>query len=398
MKSHLNGVAKNGRSLNGHSRLADADTGSLWRAALGDGTAIGICRVFRGDAASIPIAGESVDLVVTSPPYWRKRDYGVSDQIGQEETAEQYVAAMLMALKEWRRVLRPTGSVFLNIGDTYFDRSLAGIPGLVAAAAAKDGWLLRNEIIWAKDRGMPGPAKDRLVNRHESIFHLAKARGYYYDLFGYADRYGNGTNPGDVWTVKPKRDMSEHLAPFPDEIVERAISLACPEQVCSKCGEPRRRIVNRTTNLDPHRPQARRAMELAKTHGLTDAHLAAVQAVGISDAGKALKVQNGTGRNSARVKELAAEAKKVLGGYFREFTFAQKETAGWTKCHCNEKMIPGVVLDPFCGTGTTLQVASRMGRDGVGVDLNPPAEVLKRFPGETSPDRVQIPRKGGKRG
>jgi adenine specific DNA methylase Mod len=123
--------------------------------------------------------------------------------------------------------------------------------------------------------------------------------------------------------------------------------------------------------LDPSRPQAKRAMEIAREAGLTPEHIAAVQATGVSDAGKALKVQNGTGRNSARVKELAAEAKKVLGGYFREFTFARRESIGWTQCDCDAETIPGVLLDPFMGTGTALKIAEKMGRSAIGVDLNP---------------------------
>ena len=111
-------------------------------------------------------------------------------------------------------------------------------------------------------------------------------------------------------------------------------------------------------------------MELAKEAGLTKAHIAAIQATGVSDAGKALLVQNGTGRNSKSVKALAAEAKKVLGGYFREFTFAKRVTAGWTDCG-HGTPARGVVLDPFMGTGTTLGVATAMGRNAVGVDLVP---------------------------
>ncbi len=110
-------------------------------------------------------------------------------------------------------------------------------------------------------------------------------------------------------------------------------------------------------------------MELAKEKGLTEAHIAAIQATGISDAGKALKVQTGTGRNSEIVKKLAAEAKEVLGGYFREFTFAKRETVGWTDCGCNAPFRPGIVLDPFMGTGTTLRAAKDVGRSAIGVDL-----------------------------
>src|SRR4051812_43701021 len=88
----------------------------------------------QGDARQTGLADSSVDLVATSPPYWRKRDYGVVGQIGQEADAADFVQALVECLREWRRVLRPTGSVFLNIGDTYHRRSLAGIPGRLEAA------------------------------------------------------------------------------------------------------------------------------------------------------------------------------------------------------------------------------------------------------------------------
>lgn len=331
----------------------------------------------QGDARKLKMLDDdTVDLVVTSPPYWQKRDYGVEGQIGQEETATSYTEAIIECLKEWRRVLRPTGSVFLNIGDTYYNRSLAGVPARVEAAAGDDGWLIRNRIVWAKDTGMPEPAQNRLANRYEYVIHLVAKPDYYYDLHGYSQSVGNGANPGDVWRFSPSRHMGKHLAPFPTEIVERAIRLACPCVVCDECGTPRRRIMSRTAQLDPSRPQAKRAMELAKEAGLTPAHIAAVQATGVSDAGKALHVQNGTGRNAAQVQVLAAEAKTALGGYFREFTFAKRVTTGWTSCRCNARHVPGVVLDPFMGTGTTLKTAERLGRDAIGVDLDTSVRTL----------------------
>jgi DNA modification methylase len=326
--------------------------------------------IIRGDARDIPLPDHTIDLVVTSPPYWRKRDYGVEGQIGQEQSPGEYVESIAAALKEWMRVLRPTGSVFLNIGDTYWRRSLCGIPGLIEAAARSQGWLLRNRIIWAKPGGMPEPARDRLAVRHEYVLHLAVKRDYYYDLFGYAAQYGSGSNPGDVWTFGTGRRMGDHLAPYPRDVVERAVTLACPVSVCATCGAPRRRIVQRTTDLDLSRPQARRALEIARDAGLTKEHIYAIQAHGISDVGKATRVQNGTGRNSEKVKLLAAEAKVALGGYFREFTFARRISAGWTECH-NASYIPGAVLDPFAGTGTTLKVAAEMGRTAIGVDFGP---------------------------
>ena len=110
-------------------------------------------------------------------------------------------------------------------------------------------------------------------------------------------------------------------------------------------------------------------MELAAEFSLTREHIAAIQATGISDAGKAMKTQNGTGRNAERIRKLAAEAKGLLGGYFREFTFAKRTTVGWTNCTCDDRFRPGIVLDPFMGTGTTLRAAVAVGRSSIGIDL-----------------------------
>lgn len=324
-----------------------------------------------GDARSTGLPGHSIDTIITSPPYWNKRDYGHPDQIGQESTPEAYVNSILECLDEWKRVLRPHGSVFLNVGDTYSKKTLLGIPGRIEwDAVNKGGWLVRNRIIWAKETGMPDPVRNRLANRHEYVIHLAYRPNYYYDLLGYSEEFGNGANPGDVWTISPERNMGKHLAPFPKELVRRALKLSAPPQVCLSCGAARRRVIERTAELDAGRPQARRAMELAEENGLTHEHIRAVQAFGVSDVGKATHFQNGTGRNSLEVQRLAAEAKAILGGYFREFTFAKKRTVGWTDCgHGTPGR--GTVLDPFAGTGTSLITANEEGLNAVGVDLVP---------------------------
>ncbi|MDH4992236.1 site-specific DNA-methyltransferase [Aquamicrobium lusatiense] len=323
-----------------------------------------------GDARHVPLKSGDADVVITSPPYWLKRDYGVDGQIGQEATADGFVGSLIDCMENWKTILPKWGSVFINIGDTYHKGSLANTPGRLEFAAHNLGWTVRNRIIWIKDAGMPDPAKDRLKSRHEYIIHFTQQRrDYYYDQFGYAEKYGNGTGPSDVWQIGLRRDVSDHLAPYPEELVDRILTLACPEQVCTQCGKPRRRLVERTAELDPARPQAKRAMELARQHKLTDAHIAAIQATGISDAGKAMKTQTGTGRNSASVRKLAAEAKLALGGYFREFTFAKRRSVGWSECGCNAPFRPGIVLDPFMGTGTTLRAATDAGRSGIGVDL-----------------------------
>lgn len=331
-------------------------------------------QTIRADARKIPLDDGAVDLVVTSPPYWKKRDYGFAGQIGQEAHPDDFALQIVECMAEWQRLLAPHGSVFLNVGDTYWDRTLAGVPARIETAAIAAGWVLRNRIIWVKKSGMPEPARSRLANRHEYILHFAPGHDYYYDAFGYSEKFGNGATPGDVWEIALKRSLSSHLAPFPEELVDRALTLACPPQVCTVCGKPRQRVVERTAMLDPNRPQAVRAMQLAKEAKLSSAHIAAIQATGISDAGKALRVQTGTGKNTLRVQKLAAEAKAALGGYFREFTFAKKQSVGWTDCGCAGPFRRGVVLDPFKGTGTTLRVAQQLNLSSIGVDFAPRAD------------------------
>lgn len=333
------------------------------------------------DLSFLDLGDNSVDLILTSPPYWRRRDYGHGDQLGQETTAELFVEALLAALSNWARLLRPHGSVFLNIGDTYVDGFLVGVPALFEVAVRRAGWNVVNHVSWTKSIGIPERRPYRLASRHEPVYHLTrskKATDIFFDLFALAQDLGQSANPGDtwevawpadVWALHPARSRSDHLAPFPPELARRAILLACPERICTRCGRPHTRRLAPSTDLDPSRPQAVRAMQLAEEHGLTEEHFAAIRAVGISDAGKGKRLQDG--RNTARVKELASYAKEKLGGYFREFTFAPKRHVGWNACGCGMPTIPGTVLDPFTGSGTTLLVAASLGRNAVGLDLIP---------------------------
>ena len=330
----------------------------------------------KGDARALPINDGSVDLVLTSPPYWKKRDYGHDDQIGQEATPEEYVDSLMSALEEWGRVLRDTGTILLNIGDKFENTSRIGLPWKVAEAARKQGWRVRSEIVWHKPNGMPTPSRERFNTRHEYIFHLTPEGDYYFDKFGFEAVYND---PVDVWRIPHDRNET-HLAPFPKELVKRGLIAACPPAVCESCGQPRERIVEKSlTQLNPERPQARRAMDRFDESDLGEEHIKAVRAMGVADAGKGKVVQNGTGPNSDEVVELANEAKEVLGGYFREFTFPEKTTTGWTVCECDSPhTVPGKVLDPFAGSGTTGEVARKMEFSAVGVDIDPPDD-LRRF-------------------
>lgn len=310
-----------------------------------------------------------VDAVITSPPYWQKRDYGHPLQLGQEDTPEAYIISLCDIVDSFIPILEKHGSIFINVGDTFRNSSLIGVPSMLERELFNRHWLLANRIIWAKANGVPEPKQSRLANRYEVILQLTRSDDYYSDANSLADYLDRSANPGDVWEIPHARNQSGHLAPFPDELVRRIIHFAVPLHVCLSCGTPFRRQLEPTFKLDMTRPQAKRAVELFEQAGLTEAHLRAIRAVGISDAGKGRKTQTGADGNSEATKCLAEEAKDVLGGYFREFTFSRKAQVGWQKCACELNTRPGIVLDPFMGSGTTIKVAHEAGRIGIGSDL-----------------------------
>ncbi len=143
-----------------------------------------------------------VDTIITSPPYWGQRDYGVSGQIGNEETAEQYIENMLNVADNLREVLKDSGSYFLNIGDKYSGKNLQMIPYKLAIAMQNRGWVLRNIIMWYKPNHMPSPIKDRLNNAYEPIFFFVKDTGnqytprYYVNLDEIRVEHKNGNGNG----------------------------------------------------------------------------------------------------------------------------------------------------------------------------------------------------------
>lgn len=364
---------QNGSNHNDNSEINKNDTTQLKNTNLksvdtfvSPNTQKNFSAIFRADARKTPLAKNSVDLILTSPAYWQKRDYEVKNQLGQEKTVRGFIRTLTNIMDGWKFCLKPTGSVFLNIGDSYNKGLLLEIPSLLIASAVKSGWQLRHRIIWEKPNSTPHSAGRRLAQREEYILHFTLSNKYYSDLEGYKEKFDAVTN---IWRMNPAYHQGAHLAPFPEELVERILLLSCPKYVCSKCNRPLTREIEKTAELDESRPQARRAKAIYEKSNLTPEHIAAVQAVGISDAGKATKFQTGAGRNGERIQQLAREAKEVLGGYFREFTFAKKLTTGWKGCRCDAELKPGLVYDPFLGTGTTITVARRLGFSAIGSDL-----------------------------
>ena len=127
----------------------------------------------------------SISLVVTSPPYWNLRDYDVSGQIGQEDTPEEYINNLAKITLELRRIMRKDGCFFLNIGDTYYNGNLQMIPSKLVLEMQKQGWKLRNFIVWYKPNHMPSPVENRFSNTWETIFFFVKngeSKKYYFNL------------------------------------------------------------------------------------------------------------------------------------------------------------------------------------------------------------------------
>jgi DNA modification methylase len=196
---------------------------------------------------------------MTSPPYWNLRDYGVDGQLGQEATAGEYVDNLAAVFDEVKRVLRPDGSLWLNLGDTYKNKDLQQIPARVALELQDRGWTLRNRVTWVKPNPMPSSITDRLNTETECVFHFTKAKKYYYDLDSIREEYADvskyrfdynfnaandypsvggvdsdtepnekGKNPGDVFEVTTKPFPDAHFAVYPPELCEKPIKATCP--------------------------------------------------------------------------------------------------------------------------------------------------------------------------
>ena len=301
-------------------------------------------RILVGDARAglRRLPDHFVDCVVTSPPYFRLRNYQRAGQIGLEAHVDEWVEELRQAMHELRRVLVPTGSVWLNLGDSYSTgrdgataKSLLLAPERLALVLMSEGWIVRNKVIWAKRNPMPCPVPDRLACTWEVIYVLARSRRYFFDLdairvphtttrrkakagrawsvppswrvssssnsgldaLNAAGQVGHplGKNPGDVWPLSTASYRGAHHAVFPVALAERPIRAGCPERRCQRCRLPWTRQTIRQLG-----------------------HLA-------------------------------------VRGELQP------------SCDCRAAFEPGLVLDPFMGSGTTAIAAEQLGRDWLGI-------------------------------
>ncbi|MEE4730863.1 site-specific DNA-methyltransferase [Pseudomonas alliivorans] len=212
--------------------------------------------IFEGDAVTVlrRLPSNSVRSVVTSPPYWGLRDYGIDDQIGLELTMPQFIQKLVAVFSEVRRVLTDDGTLWINIGDGYTSgnrgyraadkknparamavrpdtpeglkpKDLMGIPWRLAFALQDDGWYLRTDIIWNKPNAMPESVKDRPTRSHEFLFMFSKSEKYFYnsDAVKQVADGGGLRNLRTVWNVNTKPYAGAHFATFPPELVRPCV-------------------------------------------------------------------------------------------------------------------------------------------------------------------------------
>lgn len=222
-------------------------------------------RVIVGDCRQTlqDLPAGSVDCCVTSPPYWSLRDYGSAQQIGQEASLTAYIRELVQVFRQVRRVLVARGTVWLNLGDRYDGKQLAGIPWRVALSLQADGWILRQDVIWSKPNPMPESVTDRCTKAHEYIFLLSVQEDYYYDaaamqeparstqvkrqrthkyaeadattdhrlarnLLRLSGRKWTTRNRRTVWQVAVSNTSGNHYAPFPVALIDPCIRAGVP--------------------------------------------------------------------------------------------------------------------------------------------------------------------------
>lgn len=365
-------------------------------------------RILTGDCRTIlpTLPEKSVQCVVTSPPYWGLRDYGVEGQIGSEATVEEWVDVMVEVFRGVWRVLRDDGTLWLNLGDAYNagtaskrmpthtgkhgywenpaidqrvnvaglkTKDLIGMPWMVAFALRADGWYLRSDCIWSKPNPMPESVRDRPTSAHEHMFLLTKRPRYFYD----ADAVRQPNTEGTI-----ARHGAGPESPNGDKR-----SVGIPGQ------NPHHGVLN--VNGHPNRANGAnlRNVWTIATHPFPDAHFATFPPALVEPCIKAGTSEKGccSSCGAPWVRLVEREPADMTSRYERGEpqrhgtngaaasgasnvgAFSGKaEAKGWAPtCTCDADIVPCTVLDIFGGSGTTGMVADRLGRDAWLIELNP---------------------------
>lgn len=311
----------------------------------------------QGDSIEIlrQFSDESVDCCVTSPPYWQKRQYE-NGGIGLEDNPNDYINNLFNIIREIKRVLKPSGAFWLNIGDSYQNKTLLGIPWRIALKMIDDGWILRNDVIWNKHKGGLNPNNDRFGSVSEDFFFFVKSEKYYFDADAVRAKprkaivkNGAVVSATGVSGVRYKRqiELSTSLSE-----TEKKAALSDLEQVLTRI---------RLGEISDFRMVIRN--EQRTTH--SDSTKLSGRAKELKDKGYYFLFYNPNGTMPGNVWDIIPEDSQHRKLHFAPYP--EELCIIPIKSTCPPS---GVVLDPFSGTGTTLKVAYELGRKSVGIDLS----------------------------
>ena len=312
-----------------------------------------------GDAVEVLrlLPSGSIDCCITSPPYWGQRSYE-NGGIGLESSPQEFINNLLEIIIEIKRVLKPTGSFWLNLGDTYQNKSLVGIPWRIALKMTDEqGWTLRNSIIWNKHKGGMDSVGDRLRNVHENIFHFVKnAKGYYYDAKAIRSKArqtivknGSVISATGVSGVSYKRKIELSTALTEGERINAIKALETVLKRISIGEITDFRMIIR----DQHRA----------TH--SDKEQVSGRAKEIKEKGYYFLFYNPDGTLPCDVWDIIPEDTQNREKHYAPYPEDLCRIPILSTCPEN-----GIVLDPFCGTGTTNKLAYDLNRKSIGIDIS----------------------------